>query len=228
MSIKPAYLLIKKLGKLSFLWLTERRTNKRWTRFQHQKIIINIVLKGIIIMIRRSLTVLGVIFFINACANIPLGTMLSLSSFDEQDFAELNPRVIRSQILIDEPGKLKIDATELTLELDTSQGVSRYSFPLKLESIQVIPQNEGLFSSSPAQNHYQLALTDTAINSFQQVQTLINTETPTQYSFSIDAGLDEMSKPVKEITLSVLIKLTEDQGYLTLIDNATLNLEQQP
>lgn len=174
------------------------------------------------------LAVFGISFFIVGCANIPLGTMLSLSSFDEQDFAELNPRVIRSQILIDEPGKLKIDATELTLELDTSQGISRYSFPLKLESTQVIPQNEGLFSSSPAQNHYQLALTDTAINSFQQVQTLINTETPAQYSFSIDAGLDEMSKPVKEITLSVMIKLTEEQGYLTLIDNATLNLKQQP
>ncbi|QXP18446.1 hypothetical protein [Shewanella algae] len=74
-------------------------------------------------------------------------------------------------------------------------------------------------------HHYQLALSETAISSFRQVQALINTETPTEYSFSIDAGLADTSEPLREVTLSVLIKLTEEQGYLTLIDNATLNLE---
>lgn len=72
-------------------------------------------------MIKRMLAVFGISFFIVGCANIPLGTMLSLSSFDEQDFVQLNPQVIRSQILIDAPGKLDLDTTELTLELDSSK-----------------------------------------------------------------------------------------------------------
>ncbi len=176
-------------------------------------------------MIKRMLAVFGISFFIVGCANIPLGTMLSLSSFDEQDFVQLNPQVIRSQILIDAPGKLNLDTTELTLELDSSKGISSYRFPLRLESTEIIPQNEGLFSTSPMKHHYQLALSETAISSFRQVQALINAETPTEYSFSIDAGLADTSEPLREVTLSVLIKLTEEQGYLTLIDNATLNLE---
>ena len=85
-------------------------------------------------MIKRILAVFGISFFIVGCANIPLGTMLSLSSFDEQDFVQLNPQVIRSQILIDAPGKLDLDTTELTLELDSSKGISSYRFPLRLES----------------------------------------------------------------------------------------------
>ncbi|MGX2953185.1 hypothetical protein ACWAU3_09485 [Shewanella sp. JL219SE-S6] len=86
--------------------------------------------------------------FIVGCANIPLGTMLSLSSFDEQDFVQLNPQVIRSQILIDAPGKLDLDTTELTLELDSSKGISSYRFPLRLESTEIIPKTRDC--SAPA------------------------------------------------------------------------------
>ena len=43
---------------------------------------------------------------LSSCASVPLGTLLKFSTFDEEDFAEINPENLSVRIFMQEPAQL--------------------------------------------------------------------------------------------------------------------------
>ncbi len=163
---------------------------------------------------------------ISGCSSIPLGTMLQLSSFDEKSFLELNPEELKIKIQIDKPVKIKVDQTDLTMVLETSKGKTILDYPLKVLSIKDFPPRKKLFTPLPGRTEYDFLLSKEAINNFHTLQSELRTDYPKKLNFSVGTGFDDFSEKLSKVTLSIFIKLDEDDGYITLFDRAPIEIER--
>lgn len=171
-------------------------------------------------MTRFALVLL--VLLISSCSSVPLRTMLELSSFDKDDFANIQPKDLRAKIQIDEPLRADIATAELALELETAQGLQVFNFPLVLlEELKIAPVS-GLFSSSPGKTEYTLKLSDIAMQNFVATQQTMRSELAGNMSFSVKTSVDNIPREITEIRLSIFLKLSEEKGFMTLFDDAKL------
>lgn len=164
------------------------------------------------------------------CANIPLGTMLKLAIFGENYFLELDPSHIRTRVQLDNGFTMSIPDSSLNLQIETIQGLEFFAFPLRHVETVTLPGTSNWFSSTPARTQYDLALTDGAIASFSNLQSAISERNGQNYSLDVNVSLSGEPEGADQVTMSVLLKLTEEDDYFTLIDKATLdfgNREEQ-
>jgi|SRR5690554_338466 len=161
------------------------------------------------------------------CTSIPFSTMLKFNSMDKEDLINLQPELVRAKTQVDEPIEFDTDKTEMAVEIETPDGLVPYSFPLKLLAEKKLPKKEGFFSDIPAKNEYLFALSEEAIENFKRFQSSLDTEEQIAVSFSIKSGFKTPPQAVDKITLSVFLKLTEEQGFITMFDNATIKIKRE-
>ena len=171
----------------------------------------------------RILVVLLSVFLVG-CASIPLGTLLEFRSFDEQDFIDINPSVIRAKIHLDQPVRIDPSQTLMTLRLETSKGVISDQFSLRLLAENTIPAEQGLFFDTAAKSEYLLALDDDALASFKRVQSEINNQQSGKFRLAVSTDLEGVPRSVDTIQFSIFIKLKEESNYITLVDEAELEI----
>lgn len=164
------------------------------------------------------------ITMISGCANIPVATLFELSSFDENAFVALKPEDIRTKIQLDAPVEVNVAETRLSLQLETNKGERQFTYPLILVAETKLAEEETWFSSMPARTQYELALAPDGIKAFNAVQASIQLEKPTNFAFGVNAKLKEHSMINSEVVLTILLKLTTEKDYLTLIDRATFEV----
>ena len=170
--------------------------------------------------------VFPIMFLLSGCASIPLATMLQFSGFDAQAFQHINPSELRAKISIDEPAHLKADSVDLNLALNDNKGIRTFTFPLTLLEQNKISADTGLFFSSPAKTEYIFKLASSAIESFEEVQGIIAANSGGSFKLSVDSEFEHLPESVNEITVSILLKLSEQSDFVTLIDEATLAFER--
>jgi hypothetical protein len=154
--------------------------------------------------------------------------MLSMRNFNENTFIELNPDVVRTKVRVSQPFALNIESTQLRVELKTSKGMRPYSFPLQLLAKNEIEGDDGLFSSTPASTEYTLSLSDKAIENVREVQTSLSNEEIEEGGFSVNVSFDnpdENTNHIGELRMSIFLKLYQDKDYLTLIDDASIEVK---
>ena len=164
---------------------------------------------------------------LSSCASVPLGTMLEFRSFGKDDFVKIHPQDLRAKIQIDEPVLVDVESTELALELTTEKGMRAFTFPLFLLREEKIAPVAGFFSTSAGKTEYTLKLSDEAIENFIATQRIIQEEKSGQLSFSVKTGFEEFPTGITEIGLSILLKLSAEKGFITLLDNAKLELKHK-
>ena len=54
----------------------------------------------------------------------------------------------------------------------------------------------------------------------------MRTEKPTGFKFGVDAILKDVPQEMRDVTLSIFVKLSDNSDYITLIDNASLEIER--
>ncbi|WP_423186690.1 hypothetical protein ACO1PK_00275 [Alishewanella sp. d11] len=174
-------------------------------------------------MARFSLII--IIFLLSSCASVPLGTMLEFRSFGKDDFVNINPQVLRAKIQVDEPVLIDVESTELALELTTAKGMRKFKFPLILLRQEKIAPVAGFFSKSAGKTEYTLKLSDEAVKNFSATQQIIQDEKSGKLNFSVKTGYQKFPSEINEIGLSVFLKLSEEKGFVTLFDNAKLEVK---
>ena len=166
-----------------------------------------------------------IVIFMSGCACVPLGTMLEFRSFTKDDFINIQPQDLRAKIHIDEPVRADIGKAELALELNTEKGLRIFNFPLELIDELKIEPVSGIFSRSAGKTEYKLKLSDKAIENFKATQQIIRNEQSGRLSFSVKTGFEQLPSDITEIRLSIFLKLSEDKGFVTLFDNAKLEVK---
>ena len=166
-------------------------------------------------------------FLLCSCANVPLGTMLKFSLFSKNDFVALQPQDLRAKIQLDEPVRADIQSAELTLELTTAKGIREFNFPLLLLRQEKIESEAGFFTKSAGKTEYTLKLADEAIESFIETQHIVRHEQTGSLRFSVRTGFDSLPSEIKEIGLSVFLKLSDEKGFVTLFDDAKLAVKHE-
>ena len=161
-----------------------------------------------------------------SCTSIPIGTMLKFSSFDESSFLKLDPNELKAKIHIDKPIGINISETTLSLTLITEKGKVIQSYPLKKYAVKTLPAESGWISSIAERTEYELVLTEEAIENFNIIQLKMRTEKPTGFKFGVDAILKDVPQEMRDVTLSIFVKLSDNSDYITLIDNASLEIER--
>ena len=164
---------------------------------------------------------------LSSCASIPISTMLEFSSFDKQQLVEIQPQAIRAKLQVDLPVRVDVDSIELSLELTNEQGTRAFTFPLQLVSEVAIAPVEGMFTTTPGKTEYTLKLSEAAIKHFTATQQLIREDAIRGFDFSVKSSFGKLPSEVREIGMSIFLQLSEEKGFVTLFDHATLAIEHE-
>jgi hypothetical protein len=168
---------------------------------------------------------LVVILLLTGCSSIPLSTMLEMRSYSKEDFLATQPEQLRAQVLLAQPVRADLDKVQLQLELETGKGSRLYQFPLQLLVEEQLPQVSGLFSTTPAKTSYTFKLSELAITNFVEMQQLLAEQKTAKLNFTISSGLLDILKGASSVTLTARLKLSEQNDYLTLFEDAKLALD---
>lgn len=164
---------------------------------------------------------------LSSCASIPLSTMLEFRSFGKDDFIAIKPHELRAKIQVDEPVRADVDGAEIVLERTTEKGLREFKFPLLLLSELKISPVVGYFSTSAGKTEYTLKLSEEAVKNFAATQQIIQDEQSGSFSFSVNTDFEKFPSEVNQIGLSILLMISEKQGFVTLIDNANLEVNHE-
>jgi len=173
-------------------------------------------------MVRFILITLSL--FLVSCSSIPLGTMLQLSTFNENSFLSLNPEELKTKILVDMPAKIAVSKTKISLTLKTEKGDLAFNYPLTLISTKNLPKENGFFSSIPQRTEYLLVLSNEAIEDFRKVQNEMRTKSPKSVSFNVNFDFEEFPTKLAEVTFSIFLKLSKEDDFITLFDRGSLKV----
>lgn len=161
-----------------------------------------------------------------SCTSIPLSTMARFATADESDFVSLNPEVIRARVILDQPLEPNHENIALKMEVDDGQHVRILDFPLILESHTQRAAESGLFSSQPAKNAFTYRMTAGAAENFKTLQASYSPDDKSKYTFQISAGIKQQPEALETLTLSLELKLDNQEGFITMLDNATFDVNQ--
>lgn len=164
---------------------------------------------------------------LSSCANIPLGTMLEFRSFGKEDFVNIQPENIQTKIQVDDPVTADIGKFELSLDIQTTKGTRLYQFPLELLNATKLDAVTGFFSSTPAKNEYTLKLSDEAIQNFKEAQQIVQHEQFGGVHFAVSTVFEAVPEELKQIRLSIFLKLSEEKDFVTLLKDAKLEIKHQ-
>jgi hypothetical protein len=173
---------------------------------------------------KRLINLINAIF-LGGCASVPLGTLLELRSFGQDDFVHLRANDIRVQILVDEPVYADVERTQLTLEAATQKGKSTFSYPLLLIDEVKIKPVAGFFYDTVGMTQYTLKLSEEGIKNVLATQQTIRNDRTAHLKFSIKTNFKKMPAEVNEIGLTVLLMLSKQKGFIPLFDNAKLSIK---
>ena len=174
----------------------------------------------------KKIFAIGICFILSSCSTIPLGTMLKLSSFDENSFLALNPNELRTKIHVDKPLVINISKTKLSLILKTAKGESAFHYPLKLLSSKVLSAEKSWLGGIPERTEYTLALSPDAISAFENLQQTMRKDSPKVMDFSVFVAVAQRDKTTTEMVTSIFIKLQKKSDYIMLFDRAAVQFKK--
>ncbi len=171
------------------------------------------------------LLVVGLIF--GGCYAVPLRTMWRLRNFSAQNVASIDPNKLRAKIILPVDMLLKPGASHIVIGFTDDKGHGdSYKFPLEIVEREEITQ--GLFWKKLV-SLSTLRLSRQAVSDFVRFQKGLQTKERKheRASVYVSSAFDR-SEPSKEgetpkpFELSILLKLSAEEDYFTLIDKAKI------
>ncbi|MCL1074525.1 hypothetical protein [Shewanella dokdonensis] len=160
-----------------------------------------------------------VLLLLSGCSAVPLSTLTHFATFDEQDFAALDPGQIRARLVVDDFVKLK-DIT-LKAQINASEGVQQLEFPLKLISKEILPVRKSWIFTTQVRARYQYELSPQAQQNFVKLQqALLKGQ---KYNCDVNVVFDKHTPP-QPFKYTVKLMLDPDNGYITMIDNREMDI----
>lgn len=178
-------------------------------------------LQSIVVILFASLILAG-------CSSIPISTMLKMSSFDEQDFASLDPAQIRLRMTLPKGNSIDLDRTRFNIDVT----VAGQNLPGQYQLTEINHHNKvlkgGWFSDDRPQVVYLFGLTQPAQQAFKKTQQFVNNRKVTDLSLDVTVRFNDSPAiyPGSTIRFSIEALLNPAQGYITLFDDAKVTFDQ--
>lgn len=170
-------------------------------------------------MLKKLPLLIVLTVFIASCSHIPLSTMLSMSSFNEEDFLQIKPENIRTKITTNTSAKFIEKETYLTFKLINPQYKIDELLPLKIIT-ENISNEESWLGEKTLKHVTTLKLTAEGVQNFKDIQQLVLQNMMADENRRIISFKWELdSKTAEEITLTVDLLFDTQDGYFTLIED---------
>jgi len=162
-----------------------------------------------------------IILFLTACSSVPLSTMMHFSNTQPSDFFSVSPEGITVKVTINSSADFDpITAVKLSASIEDEIGIRQLSFPLQLLSVQTQAAEQSFFSNRPEFNIYILKLTPQAVMNLISIKDERELGMPKKVGLSAGINFTKDINTIDENTvLSVALKFSDKDDYMTLIDN---------
>jgi len=161
-----------------------------------------------------------------ACGAIPLSTAARFSTFDEHDFAALDPDELRVRVSV--PPGYSWDVATTRLGVQVGAGARERSEDFRLEEVAKRPGTRGERFLSPgiAVNVTTLRLARGSTSGFRELQRFVAARPPER--IHLDVMLSMLAAPHGATSTRVWVEamLSPKDGYFTLVDGGTILLDK--
>jgi len=171
----------------------------------------------------KIITLLFMLVF-TSCSSIPYATMLHFSDAKPEDFFNVDPKGILVKVSINSVANFDpVDSIRLSASIEDINGQRNIKFPLEVVSMTTQAVDDGIFSNSPAIDIYILKLAPKALSNLKVlkqervsgIKKRVGLTAGVNFSNGADSGIEFDDNTV----LSVALKLTKENEFITLIDN---------
>jgi hypothetical protein len=160
------------------------------------------------------------------CVSVPLSTMVRMSTFDEQDFAALDPDVVRVRITLPRAFVLDTRKSWLGVNLASSAGVHEGKFELSQVAVQPAVVPGGLFAPDEPGTEYTLRLAEHSRAPFKELQGFVKRGRPEQVTIRVVPILSSFPEDAASVDVWIDLLLSADAGFFTLLKGARVPMEQ--
>jgi len=154
------------------------------------------------------------------CVSVPLSTIVRMSTFDEQDFAALDPGVIRARIKLADGYALDPSRSWLGVQVASAAGVHEGEFRLEQVTQMRAPLAQGLFAGDATGTEYTLRLSDASAQEFRKLQAFVRQGQPGEVVIRVVPILSAFPDEAASAPVWIDLLLSREDGYFTLVDAA--------
>lgn len=176
-------------------------------------------------MIRTALLLLCLCLGLTGCVSVPLSTIVRMSTFDEQDFVQLDPDVVGIKIKLPQGFNLNTGKSSLGVKITSAAGVHYGDFKLEQVTAEKAQLSTGIFSEHTPGTAYTLKLSVPSKKEFRKLQTFVRRGQPGEVVISVAPILSSFPNDVSSVKVWIDLLLSESQGYFTLLDAAEIPME---
>lgn len=168
---------------------------------------------------------LTIVLGVTGCATVPLTTILRMATFNDLDFAELEPNVIRVKIKLEDGFKLNAEQSQLAVQITSPAGSHYGHFSLETISVSQTELSQGVFSRNVLGTEYTLRLSDTSQKAFEKLKDFVKRGKPRKILVAIRPILSSSPQSAETVTVWVDLLITNNDGYFTLLEAAKVPME---
>jgi len=166
---------------------------------------------------------LCIVLMFSACASVPLGTMLRFSTFDEEDFAAIDPQQLSVRIFLADPQAIGEGPVFLNLLLETSGQPFIGNYQMAPSRSFRDEQSSGWFGPAVTGTTYQFELTPAQVLEFRRLQQeMLNTAVE---HMTISVNFPPLTTDPEEARVWVFLALDDKRDYITLVDGARVQID---
>jgi len=154
---------------------------------------------------------------LTACAGVPLGTMLKMSSFSVEDFVKIQPGQVRAAIQLDDVITIKPDSTHLKVKVVDADGKPlAHTIPLR-----ILRQGAKVGTDLPAarrgRHWYRFDIAPEDRPEFAALQKTMSEWDDTDGSLALEIASAFGESPESErVNLEIRLMLDRKDGFFTL------------
>jgi len=177
--------------------------------------------------VKAGLALAVVCLSVQACASVPLATMVRMSSFDARDFSGLIAGEVGVRIRI--PRGFGLDAANswLGVEVTSTAGVHNARFQLDQVKLQVAALPGGFFSGPKPGMEYELRLSDSSAGAFRDLQEFVSRGKAEDINIRVVPKLSSSPEGATSVAVWIDLRLSGKEGYFPLVDGASIPLQRR-
>jgi hypothetical protein len=175
-------------------------------------------------MRRVALVLLGL--GLAGCVSVPLSTMVRMSTFDTEDFVQLDPAALRVRITLPEAFVLDAAKSWLGVEITSPAGTHAGEFKLMQEASAPARVSTGLFSSDVPATAYTLRLAEPSTLEFRRLQAFIAKNNRGDATIRVVPILSSFPEDAASTKVWIDLQLSQAQGFFTLLDGADVPMDR--
>ncbi len=161
-----------------------------------------------------------------SCAYVPLSTMVKMYSFDERDFAELDPQLIKVRITV--PPDFEVSIEDSLMDVRVEASGQSFGGEFKLTDQQRPGDGiAGLLGKQETKDStiYTLRLSDESARQFARLQGALSGRTVERSKINISAVLKSAPCGAKEVIVHVDLSPRPAEGFIPIVDGARLQID---